>query len=185
MHVMSMVYLAKYHVCRHVWCVILIAACVLLGSGAHWWGRAASLTGLAGIGVVAIAGSLWADIRHELLPNALTAILASVVAAASMVLNVAGAATTGALAACIPLLIVHLVVPAAIGFGDVKFGLPLGAFAGMFAAHPVRAGLLTIAIASAGFVVFGVFARQRSGPFGPALAAGSVCVFAGAVCGNV
>ena len=75
------------------------------------------------------------------------------------------------------LLVLHLVSPAGLGFGDVKLGLLLGLYLGAVRLSLVLWGLLLARwSASSSPCPVAVRARNRhaSIPFGPALAAGTV-----------
>ncbi|NNE12692.1 MAG: prepilin peptidase [Ilumatobacter sp.] len=69
-----------------------------------------------------------------------------------------------------PLLVVHIASPTAMGFGDVKLAVPLGAAVGTFDA---RAALLALGVASLGGALLGLLRRQSTVRFGPALVAGA------------
>ncbi len=74
-----------------------------------------------------------------------------------------------------PLLAIHLVAPAAMGFGDVKAASVLGAALGL--AHPIVAlAGLTAATATGGLA--GLVMRQRTIAFGPALVVGAASALA-------
>ncbi len=110
------------------------------------------------------------DIRERRLPDPILSAAASVL----VVAVVAGVATgggadplgmlTGAVAMSVPLLVVHLVSPAAMGFGDVKLAVVLGAATG----SPVLA-LVALAFGSGCTAVVGIAVRRRTVPFGPGL----------------
>lgn len=97
-------------------------------------------------------------------------------------------AGVGALALGGILLVLHLVSPRALGFGDVRIGVLVGAAAGWSAwrpDHPVlmpvqgvlNAGLLAGLVGSlVGLALLVVRRRNRPFPFGPALALGGVVV---------
>ncbi len=112
------------------------------------------------------------DIRYRRLPNALTLGGAAVIAVAAALSGRGTAALAGAAALGAVYLAVHLVAPAAMGAGDVKLALGLGAFTATFGADvwalaAVGAPLLT---AVAGLV------RRRRGPapHGPAMCLASL-----------
>lgn len=104
-------------------------------------------------------------------------------------------ALVGALAFGGILLVLHLVSPRALGFGDVRLGTLLGAAVGWGAwraDHPVLApveGVMTALLvaglvgAAAGVVLLAVRRRDLPFPFGPALALGGLVVCLSAVGG--
>jgi leader peptidase (prepilin peptidase)/N-methyltransferase len=81
----------------------------------------------------------------------------------------------GALAMAGPLLLTHLARPAALGFGDVKCAVVIGAALGLVA--PV-VGLAALTIGSAGTAVVGMIRRRHTVAFGPGLLGGAVIAVA-------
>lgn len=82
---------------------------------------------------------------------------------------------TGALVAAVPLLVIHLVSPCALGFGDVKFAASLGGLLGIVGADlsdRVRLVMVALTIASGAAVVGAIAVRRRQLPFGPWLFVG-------------
>ena len=79
---------------------------------------------------------------------------------------VGGAALLGG-----PLLAAHLVSPAAMGFGDVKAGIVLGAALGLVDARLAVVALVLGLTASAGWAIIG---RRRTVALGPGLVAGAL-----------
>lgn len=73
-----------------------------------------------------------------------------------------------------PFLLINLIRPAALGFGDVKLAFALGLFFGSFAPGAVPVGLALVAVAQLGlWLVLG----PRVVPFGPVLVgAAAFCV---------
>lgn len=117
------------------------------------------------------------DVLDQRLPNRMVgaAALVGVVAAASTIvsggeIDLRGAAL-GAAALAGPLLVMHLVAPDSMGFGDVKAGVVLGAAVGMV--DPFY-GLLALAAGSLLGAVAGLVGWRRTIPFGPALVGGAV-----------
>jgi leader peptidase (prepilin peptidase)/N-methyltransferase len=82
---------------------------------------------------------------------------------------------SGALVMAVPLLLVHLVAPAAMGFGDVKLAAALGAGIGV-----LEPKLAVPALAAAcGVTLFAAAWRRRSAlPFAPGLVLGSAAALA-------
>lgn len=124
----------------------------------------------------ATAGA-WTDARTGLIPDELviaTGATATITAAAA---DQVTALAIGAAIVGLPLLVLHIVNPSAMGFGDVKLGLALGGTIGVI--EP-RLGVVALACASACAVVTGLVTKRQAIPFGPALAAGGVFVAVGA-----
>ena len=79
-------------------------------------------------------------------------------------------AVAGALAFAGPLLVVHLVAPGAMGFGDVKFAAALGL--GLGVVDPV-VSVLALCLACGVSVVAAALAGRPKVPFGPGLVLGA------------
>ena len=136
---------------------------------------------MGALGIIGCAAVLaWAaalsaiDIRHRRLPNPLTLGGAVVLPGVAAIVGRGLPALLGALALAALYLLVHLMAPAAMGAGDVKLALGLGALTGAFgtdvwALAALAAPLLT---ALAGL------ARGRGGPLphGPAMCLASLAV---------
>ena len=133
----------------------------------------------AAIGVAATAPAVLVDVLERRLPNRLVAGAATVTATTSLLTATAGADVawangfTGAALMAAPLLIVHLVTPSAMGFGDVKLALVLGFAVGLVQPTSV---LIAVLVASAGTALLGLITRRRTIAFGPGLALGSTAV---------
>ncbi len=86
-------------------------------------------------------------------------------------------ALAGAAIAFAILLVVHLISPASMGFGDVRLAFILGLFLGWFDLSHVAIGLFVGfslgAIVGLGLMLFGGRTRKDSVSFGPFLAAGA------------
>lgn len=131
----------------------------------------------------AIAGALamgaaagWVDLRTHRLPNRLV-VLSAVAACLGIVAAIAGGtpsapvgAFAGALGFAGPLVVMHLVAPAAIGFGDVKLAAALGLALGLV---DPRLGILALCVASGVTATAGIATRRSSLPLGPGLVVGS------------
>ena len=76
----------------------------------------------------------------------------------------------GAIAMAVPVLILHLVSPASMGFGDVKAAIVLGAAVGTVDG---RLGAVALCLAAALGATVGLVTRRRTIPFGPFLVAGA------------
>ena len=114
------------------------------------------------------------DVRHRRLPNWLTLTGFAAIVLVAVESGRGAAALLGAAALSVVYLLVHLVSPTAMGAGDVKLALGLGALTGCLGADvwllaAIGAPLLTAAI--------GVVARlgwsAKTGPHGPSMCAAS------------
>ena len=134
---------------------------------------------MAGAGVLAWLVALSAfDIRERRLPNYLTLPGAALVLVGAAVAGRTLAAVLGAAALFAVYLVVHLLAPSAMGAGDVKLALGVGALTGAFGVDvwilaALAAPLLTAAWAI-GVTVRGI---ESTVPHGP-----SMCVAAVAGC---
>jgi len=93
-------------------------------------------------------------------------------------------ALLGAALAWLALLVIHLISPAGMGFGDVRLSFVLGLFLGWLSLRHVLTGVflgfLLGALVGVGLVAFKIRSRKDAVPFGPFLAAGAiVCVLVG------
>lgn len=90
----------------------------------------------AGVAVACVLGWLTAltvyDVTQRRLPNALTVPGAAVVLAAAVLAGRGSGAALGASALTMLYLVVHLAAPSAMGAGDVKLALGIGALTGAF-----------------------------------------------------
>lgn len=165
-------------VVRPPWCEAVVG--VLWGTvGAGWAAGAVPgewvpvLLGLGWLGVAAAA----VDLRHRRLPDALTlpalplAVLLLVPVGSGAVLR----AVAGAAVAVVAHALVHLLVPRALGAGDVKLAGPLGAVLAAAAwpalvAAAVLAAAGTAAVGTVGLVTRRL-ARNSPLPHGPSMLA--------------
>lgn len=89
-------------------------------------------------------------------------------------------ALVGAAAAWTALLVIHLISPRGMGFGDVRLSFVLGLFLGWLTLGHVVTGLfmgfLLGALIGVGLILVGAKGRRDAIPFGPFLAAGTVLV---------
>lgn len=129
------------------------------------------LVGIALVWMLALSGY---DVRQRRLPNWLTILGFAVIAAAAAWSGHGRAALVGAGALATAYLVVHVAAPAAMGAGDVKLALGLGALTACFGADvwtraAIGAPLLT--------AVAGVVARfgwsVRTLPHGPSMCSAS------------
>lgn len=110
------------------------------------------------------------DVRERRLPNWLTLPGAAAILGVATVAGQGTAAALGALALCGLYATVHLVSPAAMGAGDVKLALGLGALTGAFGVDVWLLAALTAPLLTAGWAVVAVLARAaRAVPHGPAM----------------
>ena len=155
---------------------VAAAAAIVLAVGA-----AVGDVPLAGaVGVALLLPAAVVDVEQRRLPDAwliaamvglaTTLAVDSAVGAANgsgvRLLDVAG----GAIAMAVPVLILHLVSPASMGFGDVKAAVVLGAAVGTV---EWRLGAVALCLAAAAGATLGLATRRRTIPFGPFLVAGA------------
>lgn len=187
----------------------MIAAISQMRSTQRSAGRGIDPTGAAFVAVVAatvavvtaVAGSWaalvgalaagmaagWTDARTGRIPNRLVLLAACSVLFGVVALGAApvavGSVLAGAAGAACPLLLVHLVSPDAVGFGDVKLAAALGGAVGLV---DPRLGLVALCVASGGAAAYGLLGRRASIALGPWLCVGAVAaVVVGAVTGRV
>ena len=121
------------------------------------------------------------DIRERRLPDRWVAFAAGVLAATAWMAWVFGQSVDlsgmllGAAVMAGPILLLHLVSPASMGFGDVKAAVVLGAAVGSVDWKLAVAGL-TLAAGLAATI--GIVGRMRTIPFGPFLVIGSALALA-------
>lgn len=110
------------------------------------------------------------DVRQRRLPNALTLPGAGLILVAAVSAGRGWSAVAGATALCAVYLLVHLAAPAAMGAGDVKLAIGLGALTGCFG---VDVWLLAALGAPLLTAVCGVFVKVATGdstvPHGPSM----------------
>jgi leader peptidase (prepilin peptidase)/N-methyltransferase len=131
------------------------------------------------------------DLRHYLIPNRVVYPALAVSLPLLVVASAAGHswdrlfdALLGAAAAWALLLLVHVVSPRGMGFGDVRLAFVLGLFLGWLGLDRVVLGLflgfLLGAVAGVGLILLRRRTRKDSIPFGPFLALGAlIAVLAG------
>ncbi len=132
-------------------------------------GLAAALAWLAALTVY--------DLRERRLPNALTVPGAVVVLVAAALAGRGIMALLGAVALAAVYLVVHLVRPAAMGAGDVKLAVGVGALAGVFG---VDAWVLAAVGAPLLTALWGVVTFRTRGtvPHGPSMCVATVAAVA-------
>ena len=125
------------------------------------------------------------DFEHKIIPNRIVyptiALCLPLLALAAAVGDDWGRllrAAVGAAVAWAVLLVVHLVSPAGMGFGDVRLAFVLGLMLGWLSASHVVAGLFLGfalgAVVGLGLVIVAGRSRKDAVPFGPFLAAGAI-----------
>lgn len=131
----------------------------------------------SGLVVIALIPAMAVDIREGRIPNhwvglavvsfvsavAISAVLGYPVSQRSIIV--------GAVAMALPILLLHLVSPAAMGFGDVKAALVLGAALG---AVDWQLALVGLTLASGIAATVGILSRTRTIAFGPYLLLGTL-----------
>jgi len=117
-----------------------------------------------------MAGLSLYDVRQRRLPNWLTLPGAVAILAVAAAVGHGAAAGLGALALGGLYAIVHLASPQAMGAGDVKLALGLGAFTGAFGVDVWVLAALAAPLLTAGWAVVVLVARAaRSVPHGPSM----------------
>ena len=136
----------------------------------------------SGLSLLVLVLAALVDVVEHRLPNVLVLCAALPVVTA---LTFAGSgallrdAVTGALVVAGPLLVVHLITPSGMGFGDVKAGAVLGAAMGLI---DVELALLALVLGLGAGAAWGLARRARSIALGPSLVAGALAaVLIGAV----
>ena len=149
------------------------------------WLSIVALAGAVVVGAIPLAGAAAVallvpaavvDIEQHRLPDVWVAVATAVL----VVALATGPATEqpldgrqmfgGALAMGLPVLAMHLLSPASMGFGDVKAAAVLGAAVGTV---DWRLGAVALCLAALAGGVFGLSMRRRSIPFGPFLVFGA------------
>jgi leader peptidase (prepilin peptidase)/N-methyltransferase len=141
-------------------------------------GVVAALTFVVGGSVAAIAAV--EDARTGRLRNKWTATIAAAAVVGLTTAAVVGgelfrlaAMLVGAALFCFPFLVVHVLVPAGVGFGDVKLTAGLGLYLGWIEPTLSVAAILVATIAFVVVTVMTGAARREARPFGPALVFGA------------
>ncbi|MEV5832317.1 A24 family peptidase [Nocardia sp. NPDC052112] len=119
------------------------------------------------------------DIRQRRLPNALTAYGALIIFGYALITTQFTAAMAGSILLALPYLLVHLIAPEALGAGDVKLAIGLGAVTALGGAQVwVRAALIAPILTAVFGIALSAHWRIRSGadqggphalPHGPAM----------------
>jgi leader peptidase (prepilin peptidase) / N-methyltransferase len=109
------------------------------------------------------------DIRERRLPNWLTLPGAVVVLAVAAAAGRGGPAVLGAVALAGLYLVVHLIAPAAMGAGDVKLALGVGALTGSFGFDVWTLAALGAPVLTAIWALALMGQGQRTVPHGPSM----------------
>lgn len=165
---------------------IAVAVVVASALSGPWWLVAGVASALGVAWVAAAADAATGRIPDRVVLSVAAPTLAVVVVAVlSGGHRVAAGSALGLLLIAGPLLLVHLVSPASMGFGDVKLGAALGAVVGVV---DPESAVLALCVASAVTVGAAIVGRRSSVPFGPGLVLGAACslvVFGAAAGGPV
>ena len=133
--------------------------------------------GLA-IGAWMIALSVY-DLRERRLPNWLTLPGAAVILVVAVALDRGLAALAGAAALSALYLLIHLLSPRAMGGGDVKLALGLGALTGMLGADVWVLAAIGAPLLTASYAAVALLRRDtRAVPHGPSMCVASAAAVA-------
>lgn len=136
-----------------------------------------------GVGVTVVAGA-WLlalsgyDIAERRLPNWLTLPGAALVLVVAAVAGRGPAALAGAAALSVPYLVAHLASPRAMGGGDVKLALGLGAMTGAFGADVWLLAALAAPMLTAALAAAAILRGIPTVPHGPSMCAASAAAVA-------
>ena len=135
--------------------------------------------------LVPLAAAAVVDAAERRLPNTLVLLSAVPVSIVCLLdpfvdrLTALGGATVGAALLAGPLLVTHLIAPEAMGFGDVKAGVSLGATLGLISPD---LALWTLCLAAAITAGWGVARRERYVALGPGLVFAALAVLLVSAC---
>ncbi|MEM8618192.1 MAG: A24 family peptidase [Actinomycetota bacterium] len=126
----------------------------------------------AALGVGGLLPAATVDLREQRLPDRLVA-MGGLLLVIALTLDMVGGGSlpaasmlAGLITAGSPLLLIHVVSPVALGFGDVKTAVVLGASLGVV---DWRLSLVMLVLAAGGAAVVGLILRIEAIAFGPAL----------------
>jgi leader peptidase (prepilin peptidase) / N-methyltransferase len=141
-----------------------------------------------GVGVVIVCVLMWLaalstyDIRERRLPNWLTLPGAAVIVAAAAIHGRGAPAVLGAVALFAVYLVVHLVLPAAMGAGDVKLAIGIGGLTGTFGGDVWVLASLGAPLLTAVWAIVAVLCRSGpTVPHGPSMCLAAISATALAV----
>jgi leader peptidase (prepilin peptidase)/N-methyltransferase len=136
-------------------------------------------TALAGVMLVPAAAAAATDWRTHRVPDLLVALVLVPALAAMLLVDVrthlVASIASGVALMAVPLLVLHLLTPAAMGFGDIKLAAALGAGLGVLDS---RLALFALAAAAALTLLAAVWRRRAAMPFAPGLVAGAAAALA-------
>lgn len=138
---------------------------------------------VSGLAVALMVPAALVDLRERRLPDRIVGPTGLLVLLGTLLSRLLGvdisfpAGLVGALAFAGPLLLLHLVSPTAMGFGDVKAGIVLGYALGLVHWHLALAAL---ALATGLTAAVGLLARVRTVAFGPGLVVAAALALAAA-----
>jgi leader peptidase (prepilin peptidase) / N-methyltransferase len=134
---------------------------------------------VAGMMLVPAAAAAAADWRTHRVPSLLVAIALVPALVAVLVvddrIHLLACVASGVAVMAVPLLVLHLITPAAMGFGDVKLAIALGAGLGVL--EP-KLAVFALAVASGLTLLAAVWARRSATPFAPGLVLGAAAALA-------
>ena len=134
---------------------------------------------LAGMMLVPAAAAAASDWRTHRVPNLLVAVaLVPALVAVLFVddrMHLLAWVASGVAVMALPLLVVHLAAPGAMGFGDVKLAAALGAALGQW--DPTL-GLPALAVAAGLTLLAAAWRRRTAMPFAPGLVTGAAASLA-------
>jgi leader peptidase (prepilin peptidase)/N-methyltransferase len=133
---------------------------------------------LAGVVLVWLAALSGCDIAHRRLPNWLTLPGAAAILLVAVVAGRGWPALAGAAALSGVYLAVHLAAPAAMGAGDVKLAVGLGALTGLFGADVWFLAALAAPVLTAMWALAASLRGVRTVPHGPSMCLASVAALA-------
>mgnify|MGYP000916262924 FL=1 len=154
---------------------VIVAVLLVAGPDPHVWLLVPALALAAAVAAV--------DAVHGRLPDPAVALVALVgLVGGALFAGAAGIEgwVTGAIAGAAPMLVLHLVSPCAMGFGDVKFASALGGVLGSLGSDLATSALmvtLALALASALALIAGAAVRRCGLAFGPWLFLGASIAF--------
>lgn len=121
-------------------------------------------------------GLSWYDVTQRRLPNWLTVPGAAVILASAAAAGYGAPAFAGAVSLFAIYLALHLIAPAAMGAGDVKLAIGIGALTGAFGVDVWTLAALGAPLLTAGWaLIVSTMSTERAVPHGP-----SMCVTAAA-----
>lgn len=152
--------------------IVAIAIGVRLALAEPWWVESALIVTLAVGTVAAVVDTVSRRIPDRLVLASLVPVVITL-----LIVVVAGDAPetlltvpAGAALLALPVLVLHLIAPTAMGFGDVKLALALGAAIGLI---EWRYAVTALCLASGLTVAVAIVRRRHTMPFAPGLIAGT------------